>query len=165
MWTTGIGGESYGPDIMGRDRHRVALNRLFKEAGPRDFGSAGLHPCFGFTSGGPFSKYPILDGVLGVRVYVRHLHVGVDIGISETTQLGSDEKYREKLIELMKSATERLIKHVAKKKLEFDAEAFSSLVDEVLTKYAALELPLPPTPAELNLAHRWLGIPKEDLGE
>lgn len=155
---------SGGPDTLGRGRHHVLLNRLFQEAGPVDFGPAGLVPGYFIIEEGPVYDLKVKEGVMRTRID-RYGHAYVTIGVPLSTLLLDEEEYRNRLSKFLMQGALAFAASTKKKKLDFDVEAYLLLVRCVLDRYIAVPLPLPATSSELEQAHYRLGILRNRLCE
>jgi hypothetical protein len=149
MWTIKIGGISDGADVLGIDRHRVALNAIFYAVGPVDFGSH-VRPSFPLHRGGRFSTRAIMDGVQSVRLYKDGAAV-IELGLSIETQLAGDSELRKAICEVIEGGSNKLIERLERKRIPFNSALFRSLVKQALEEYRLLPSPLPVTRAELLL--------------
>ena len=134
------------------------LCQLLRDAGPQNFGE--IRPKFLFEFEGRFAEKPIPDKVLAVRIYSRDGHAGADLGISRATQTLPEEEFRRRLAELLLEGAQAICLRAAKKKLGFEAYRFMTFMESIVSKYLAVPLPLPASQDELELAHRWLGVPE-----
>jgi len=154
-----FGAISDGPDLVGRDRHRVLLIRIFRSLPPTDFGT--LRPGFLLHFAGRYSEREIEDGVASVRIYRDGIAV-VELNLSTKTILLPEEQFRDGLAALIRLGANRLASHAKKKKLTFPSEPFLETIEKGLKLYQSTDLPLPATNAEMELAEKWLGVPKRD---
>jgi hypothetical protein len=131
---------SYGPEYSqsGKGSHIIDLNKWFAQCDANAFGNVIDRVIFFLHIGGSleslFFEKPIKDGVR--RRSIESTRVGViDLGISKDTLTISDESYAEFLGELLMRSSDEFVEYVAKKRIEFDAEVFSSDVRTVIDRY------------------------------
>lgn len=145
------GGPQY--TVSGKSRHQDVLGKILEVLPKKSYSEHVSETIFGLRVGGEFE-----DNKCGKRLKTGYHNslldrdgiLWINLTLASSEFSSSDEEFRDTFSSLIRSATERAMVYLQKKKVDIDQDAYLSDVNQALSLYKLLPFPLPVTSSEIS---------------